>query len=140
MKKLKLLALIALLTSVTAYATLTEYTYTTKYGYTGDTRVIEWCQPDRENFPDMVWDVEIRSFEGNQIVQLFTELGDTSVEWTPPRTGHYTFRVRNRAGDHTSNWVESTTAAGLDETCGAAQSGWWLFAWIKPVGDVIILP
>lgn len=140
MKKLKLFALIALLTSFTAYATLTEYTYTTKYGYTGDTRVIEWCQPDRENFPNMVWDVEIRSFEGNQIVQLFTELGDTSVEWTPPRTGHYTFRVRNRVGDYTSNWIESTASTGLDETCGPAQSGWWLFAWIKPVGDVIILP
>lgn len=140
MKTLKTLALFALLTSLTAYATLTEYTYTTKYGYTGDLRVIEWCQPDKDNFPGMVWDVEIRTFEGNQIVQQFIGLTDTSVEWTPPRTGHYTFRVRNRHGDFTSNWIDSTTSVASHNTCGPAQNGWWLFAWIKPVGDIIELP
>lgn len=140
MKTLKTLALFALLTSFTAYATLVDYDYTTKYGYTGDIRTIEWCQPDAANFPEMVWDVEIYSFEGEQVVQQFTGLTNTSVEWAPPRTGHYTFRVRNRVGDYTSNWVDSTTNVAAHETCGNEQNGWWLFTWIKPVDDVIILP
>lgn len=133
----KLLLLFTLLTSFSAFATLTEYTYTTKYGFTGDTRTIEWCQPDQADFPNMVWDLEIYSFEGDQLVDQFTGLTSTSLQWVPPRTGHYTFRVRNRVDTYTSNWTDSTTSVGADATCGAEQNGWWLFVWIKPVDDII---
>jgi hypothetical protein len=140
MSILKTLGFIALLTSITAYATLTEYSYITKYGYTGDVRTIEWCQPDREDYPGIEWEVEIRDFEANQVVQRFTGLTDTSVTWIPPRSGHYTFRVRNHYNEHTSNWVEGTNGAESHDTCGPVQQGWWLFVWIKPVDEVIILP
>lgn len=140
MNTIKTLFFLALLTSLTAYATLTEYTFTTKYGYTGDVRTIEWCQPDRVDYPEMVWDVEIRTFEGNTLVQRFEGLTDTSVTWTPSRTGHHIIRVRNRVGDHTSNWTEGTVSKSAHATCGPAQDGWWFFAWLKPGGEVIILP
>jgi hypothetical protein len=133
----KILVLFALLTSISAYAALTEYTYTTKYGYTGDERIIEWCQPDQNDFPGIEWDVEIVDFGANQVVETITGVQTTSISWTPPRTGHYIFRVRNRYNGQESNWIESTTSVGADVVCGAEQNGWWLFAWIKPVDDII---
>lgn len=137
MKILKILALTSLLVSITASATLTEYTYTTQYGYTGDQRTIEWCQPDQTDFPGIVWDVEILDFAANQVVETLTDIPTTSITWTPPRTGHYIFRVRNRYNGQASNWIESTTGVGEHATCGTPQDGWWLFAWIKPVDDII---
>lgn len=140
MKVFKLLFFTALLSSVAAYATLNDYTYTTKYGYTGDQRTIEWCQPDSADFPGIEWEVEIRDFEADQVVQRFEGVTSTSVTWTPPRTGHYIFRVRNHYNGQPSNWVDGTTDVGAHVSCGDAQNGWWLFVWIKPVDDVIILP
>jgi len=113
----------------------------TKYKVTGENIKASWT-PHADNIPwegNYVFDVQILSYERDEVIIDERALNQLEYNFTLPRVGHYVLRVRACYANNTtdcSEWSNSWSAENSIEFSGTMVNGWWIFVWLDAPSDI----